>query len=342
MRQDVDRAHAHQRAQTDRRAAVVREHHEGPAVRDQAAVQGHAVHGGGHAELAHAVVQIAPGVVRRVHDLRVLDEGVVRASQVRRAADQFGDGGEHRLQRLARGLARGHRGLIGDQLLQLGVQRLEGAGGQVAGHGAGEVVAVVVVQQTGFPRLAGLAALLADLGPGGLDAFGQFKRLERPVQRLTGSGDLNGAQRRAVGLVAAFQGGGALADLGLAGDQRRLVLLGRPSQGLLDLLVVVAVDGLDRPARGLEAGQLVGRVRQRQLAVDGDLIVVPQDAQLVQLQAAGQRNRFLRHAFHQAAVAGDDPGAVVDQILAEARGQMPLRQGEADGVGQTLAQRAGG
>jgi hypothetical protein len=38
---------------------VVAEGEEGAAVGDEAAVQGHAVHDGGHAELAHAVVDVA-------------------------------------------------------------------------------------------------------------------------------------------------------------------------------------------------------------------------------------------------------------------------------------------
>ncbi len=145
-----------------------------------------------------------------------------------------------------------------------------------------------------------------------------------------------------MGLVAAFQSGRTLADTGLAGDQGRLVLLGRPGHGLLNLLVVVAIDSLDRPARGLEAGQLVSGVRQADLAVDGDLVVVPQDAQLVQLQATGQGDGFLGHAFHQAAVTGDDPGPVIDQIAAEAGSQVTLGQGEAHRVGEALTQGAGG
>ena len=59
----VDHADAHQRGQTDRRAAVVGEDQEGAAVGDDAAVQRHAVHRRGHAVLAHAVMDVAAGVV---------------------------------------------------------------------------------------------------------------------------------------------------------------------------------------------------------------------------------------------------------------------------------------
>ncbi len=57
---------------------------------------------------------------------------------------------------------------------------------------------------------------------------------------------------------------------------------------------------------------------------------------------AGQRNRFLADALHQAAVAGDDIGVVVDHVRAELAGQHALTQGETDRIGDALAQRAGG
>jgi hypothetical protein len=42
------------------------------------------------------------------------------------------------------------------------------------------------------------------------------------------------------------------------------------------------------------------------------------------------------------AVARDHPGAVVDQIVAEDRVQVPFRDRHADGHGEALAERAGG
>jgi hypothetical protein len=62
----------------------------------------------------------------------------------------------------------------------------------------------------------------------------------------------------------------------------------------------------------------------------------------LELQAAGQADRLVADALHQAAVAGDHPGAVVDDVLAEAGGQVRLGHGHADGGGQALAQRPGG
>ena len=77
-------------------------------------------------------------------------------------------------------------------------------------------------------------------------------------------------------------------------------------------------------------------------AVDGDVVVVPQHDQVVELEMAGQRDRFVADAFHQIAVAGDDIGLVVDQIVAEAGIEDALGQRHAHGIGDALAQGAGG
>ena len=57
---------------------------------------------------------------------------------------------------------------------------------------------------------------------------------------------------------------------------------------------------------------------------------------------AGQRNRFLADAFHEIAVGGEHIGGVIDDVAAEDRREMTLRNCHADGVGQALAERAGG
>ena len=63
---------------------------------------------------------------------------------------------------------------------------------------------------------------------------------------------------------------------------------------------------------------------------------------LSELQVAGERDRLVADAFHQAAVAGDHLGVVVDEVVAEPRGEVALGHRHADGVGEALAQRAGG
>ena len=56
----------------------------------------------------------------------------------------------------------------------------------------------------------------------------------------------------------------------------------------------------------------------------------------------GQPDRLVADALHQTAVAGDDIGVVIDQIVAEPRIQQALGHRHADRVGEALAERAGG
>ena len=56
----------------------------------------------------------------------------------------------------------------------------------------------------------------------------------------------------------------------------------------------------------------------------------------------GKTDRFVVDAFHQAAVTRDHPGAVVDDVVAESRVEVPLGNRHAHRHRQTLPQRAGG
>src|SRR3546814_1805561 len=76
-----------------------------------------------------------------------------------------------------------------------------------------------------------------------------------------------------------------------------------------------------------------------------DVVVVPERHQLAQAQGAGERGGLVRDAFHHAAVAHEHPGAVVDHGefgAVEALREQLLGQREAHGVGEALAERAGG
>ncbi len=137
--------------------------------------------------------------------------------------------------------------------------------------------------------------------------------------------------------------GRAEADGGLGGDQGRLVGrgLGR-EQGLFEGVLVVAIHFDGVPADGLEAGDLVGAVGVGDLAVDGDVVVVPDDDELVELEVPGQRDGFLGDAFHQAPVTGQHIGVVVDDVGAELGGELGFGDGKADRIGQALAERTRG
>jgi hypothetical protein len=54
-----------------------------------------------------------------------------------------------------------------------------------------------------------------------------------------------------------------------------------------------------------------------------------------------KRDRFLADALHEIAVGGEDEGAMIDDVVAEHRGEVAFRDRHADGIGETLAERPG-
>ncbi len=170
-----------------------------------------------------------------------------------------GNGGDQHVQHVARCHASRQLRLFGRDLgLEAVDQRVE-IGRHVAGEGMVEAGAGAVAGgvQAGFPVLPLRHAALAEAAPDAGDFLGDDEVLVRPGQLLAGGLDLVGAQRRAVAMVGAALGGRAIADDGLAGDQRGRV--GGP--GVLDrgvdLLRIVAVDLADVPAIGPEAVQRI-------------------------------------------------------------------------------------
>src|SRR5262249_21658577 len=75
--------------------------------------------------------------------------------------------------------------------------------------------------------------------------------------------------------------------------------------------------------------------------VDGNTIVVIENSELVQAQMPGERDGFLADAFHQIAIGSQHERRVIDDLSAENRGEMALRDGHADGIGESLAEGAG-
>ena len=108
-----------------------------------------------------------------------------------------------------------------------------------------------------------------------------------------------------------------------------------------DRLGIVAVDARGVPVRCLEALDLIVGDGEAGRAVDGDLIVVEQHDEAAELEMAGERDRLVADALHQAAVAGHAIGEVVDDLVAIAAIEQPLGKRHADGVAETLAERAG-
>lgn len=99
------------------------------------------------------------------------------------------------------------------------------------------------------------------------------------------------------------------------------------------------------PAIGLETRRGVVAEPAGGVAVDGDLVVVPECHQLAKAPGTGQRRGFVRNAFHQAAVAHEHPSAVIDDFQLRAvvaLRQQLLGQRKAHRIGKPLPERAGG
>jgi hypothetical protein len=166
VREHVHDAQLHQGRHADGVAAVVGEGQEGAAVGDEPAVQRHAVHDRGHAELAHAVVDMPAAGLPRTHGAAVAEVRQVRSGEVGTAAQQFRHSWRQRLQHVLRCLARGHRVARPCEQRQHVALEVGEVLGQLAAHAAFELggqrgmlaaVRLEAPAPLGFPGAAPLA-----------------------------------------------------------------------------------------------------------------------------------------------------------------------------------------
>ena len=226
----MDDALAHQRGEPDRRPAIIGEHQERAGIGDDAAVQRHAVHGGRHAVLAHAVMDEAAGIIRRptapsCPSARVLLEPV-------RSAEPpiiSGTAARQRFERefrsrcasrspsaLRRASAFTARTAAASLLARQSPRMRRSNSARVRGVERREALAPRRAARR-LPRAAGGAPGVADVG-------GNLERRRRSSRAFSRAPlDLVGAERRAVRLFGAGLGRRAEADGGAAGDQRRPV-----------------------------------------------------------------------------------------------------------------------
>ena len=168
-----------------------------------------------------------------------------------------------------------------------------------------------------------------------------------PAQLFAGQGDLVVTQRGAVAIFLALLVGGTKADDGLAADHRGLIGVGAGGfDRSADGVGIVTVNRRNHlPAIGFETlGRIVGEPAFH-FTINGNAVVVVKTDQLAQPQGAGQRSHFVGDTFHQAAVAQESVGVVINDVVAgtvELRRQGFLCQGKTHGIGETLPQGAGG
>ena len=153
--------------------------------------------------------------------------------------------------------------------------------------------------------------------------------------------DLVLAQRGAMRCRRALLVRSAEADDRLAADQRRprigLRFIDRPR----NVVCIEAVALRDVPLRRDMACDDILVPRQIGRTVDRDLIVVPKDDQATELQVPGETDRLVIDAFHEATVAGDHIGPVIDQIIPIDGVEMTLGDRGSDGHRDALPQRPG-
>ena len=257
----------------------------------------------------------------RAHRFRARPVGQVRAGEVGRAADEFGQHRRQALDRVLRRLARGDGlGLGVDRREQRLALRLP-VGGQFARHAPPELarefrmlffVSGEALVPVGLDRGAARARV-----PARVDALRHLERRVIPADRRARGRDFLFAERRAVRVVRAGFVRRTLADDCLAANQAGTIRhrLGRDYRAVHRLYVVAVDCGNHVPAVGLEAlGRVVGEPALH-VPVDGYAVVVVERDQLAQLERAGERAGLVRNAFHQAAVAEEHISMMVDDAM---------------------------
>ena len=126
----------------------------------------------------------------------------------------------------------------------------------------------------------------------------------------------------------------------------RSLVCWKSREGPLELVEVVGVgDPGDVPAVGDEAGGDVFGERQRGVALDRDVVIVVNPAEVGELPVAGERGGLGRDAFHHVAVAAEGVDVEIDQFFEAGpivmSGHPALGGGHADAVAGSLAERAG-
>ena len=138
----------------------------------------------------------------------------------------------------------------------------------------------------------------------------------------------------------------SVADVAVHTDQGWTVVgLQEAAVGLGQRIQVVGVgDMFNIPAVSFEPFPHVLGERHIRQAIQGDVVLIVNPAQIGKLQMTGQRGRLAANAFHQVAIAAERVHVVVKDLktgLVEMRSQPLAGNRHADAISHTLAERAG-
>ena len=341
----------HQRSHAHGVAAIFHEDQEGRAVGHETAVQGDAVHDRSHAEFTDTVIDVVTAGIFLGQTLGVGPDSQVGTGEVSRAAHQFRQQRAIGVQGVLGGFAGSHGLAFVLAFLDVRLGFLGEIGGQVTGHATLELsrqfrLGLLVGRKLLLPLGLRCRTFLTGV-PGTGDVGRNFERTVLPAQLLAGQGDFVVTQGGTVTAFLALFVRGTKADDGLAADQRGLFGVGtggfdRGANGVS----IMAVDcGNHLPAVRLETLRGVISKPAVNFAIDGDAVVVVEEHKLAEAQGACQGSHFVGDTFHEAAVAEERIGVVINNLVArtvELRCQGLLGNGETNGVGNALAEGAGG
>lgn len=351
---DPDGADARQSRQTDGTSSVRDEVQEGTGVGQDGAVGSETVEDGTHGVLTDAISNISAAVVAETGRLGlevdgILPPGQVGASQIGGTTKQLGDGLVDLLENSLGQLSRGDGGVGG----AVDGEVLLPALGEVASLSSSEVSGLgrellLVLGEELVPLLLSGGTLGRVLAIEVVDLLGDDEALLGvEAELLLELLDVVSLEGRAVDTVGALVQG-AETNGGLELDKGGLVSDGL---GLLDgslnglEVVVTVLDGEDLPTVGLVSlGDILSK-GDGSVTVNGDLVVVPDGDQVAELEVASERAGLARDTLHQAAIAEEDVGVVVDEVetgLVEDSSGVSLGNGQTNSVGDALTKRASG
>lgn len=279
----------------------------------------------------------------RVTELRLLKSFPNPTVKVSRTTDQKRHGLGNRLQHVRSSFTRSNLG-VGRELGNLGHQRSRV---DLVGHTVFEQLGQVGVRS--LPGIVFLGPFGVGGGTLGLELGKEIAGLlgdEKVLRGGQAEGSASGVDEFGASFTVSLGGTGdfrdSFADEGLGNDEVGLALDGLGvGQGGGKRVHVVAIDGLHVPAQRLEAhgGVLIlGGIGHR---VEGHVVRVVDEDQVVELGVAGKRDGLERDTLLHAAVSGKDDGAVVKEIT-KAGSEHFARNSVADTVGDTLTEGTGG
>src|ERR1041385_3302107 len=168
-----------------------------------------------------------------------------------------------------------------------------------------------------------------------------------PAIRTLGQADLIFVQWLAMRLACLLLVGRAISNVAVNDDQRRALLrVVEMLEGAGEQIKIVGIaDASNVPAITHKARGDIFSKRQLGVALNGDVVVVVNPAEIGELEMACERGSLARDALHHVAVTTDGINVVIEQLkarLVEVRGLPLPGDRHANAVGHALAQRAGG